>query len=91
MAGMTPSEALMDISSKLTRLNGRQRRLRLPAIEDLDETWDERVHELQARIVLLMADGPSQDVLDALGAHVVAFKVALARAEEVSVASGEAA
>lgn len=88
---MKTTDALMDISSKFGRLNGRQSRLALPAIEDLDETWDERVHELHARIVLLMADGPSQDVLDALGAHVLAFKIALARAEETQVHSGEAA
>lgn len=88
---MTEGEALMDISNKLVLLNARQRRMRLPTLEHLDETWQERIDELRARIVLLMADGPSQDVLDTLGAHVVAFKQALDAAEETRVDSGAAA
>jgi hypothetical protein len=83
--------AFADVRGKLSRLDDREARCALRPLAEQDLTWQERIDELRARIVLLMADGPTQDVLDALGAHVIAFKIALAAAEEVRVDTGEAA
>lgn len=81
-------EAVNEIVTKLHDLNRRQLLTDLPALAEADMTWGERALELQARVNLLVADGPSQDVLSALGAHVLAFKIALAEAEETRVDSG---
>jgi hypothetical protein len=83
--------ALRRISYKLATLNARQVACGLPRLQEADMTWGERTMELQARVRLLEADGPSMDLLAALGAHVTAYMVALDRAELARVDSGEAA
>jgi hypothetical protein len=84
-------DAINELVVKLTDLNRRQLLTGLPILAEADMTWGERALELQARVNLIVADGPSQDVLDALGAHVLAFKIALAEAEETQVESGSEA
>jgi len=88
---MTRSQALTDIRLKLAKMDDREAACSLRPLSEQDMTWQERTDEIHARVVLLLADGPSQDVLDAIGAHVVAYKVALAGAEETRIESGEAA
>lgn len=88
---MTTGDAVNDIVRKLAELDRTQLLCRNRKLADEDFTWPERSMELRARVMLIVADGPSQDLLDALGAHCVAYKIALARAEETRVDSGEAA
>lgn len=88
---MTRSQALSDIHRKLAHMDDRELACALRPLSEQDMTWNERTDELHARVVLLLADGPSQDVLDAIGAHVVSYKIALAGAEETRIESGEAA
>lgn len=85
---MIVQEAVNDIVRKLNDLDRRELLTDLPRLAEQDMTWYERVQELRARVNLLDADGASQDVLDSLGAHVLAFKVAFAAAEETRVDSG---
>lgn len=96
MHPLTITGALAEVGAKLDHLNGMQRRLGLPELEHADMTWLERQMELDARVNAVcrshMANGrPSMEVLDALGAWVVACKIALAEAEEVDVTSGQEA
>lgn len=81
-------EAVNGIVRKLNDLNRRELLTDLPRLAEQDKTWGERNMEMRARLDLMLADGPTQDILDALGAHVIAFKIALATAEETRVDSG---
>lgn len=88
---LSRTQALADIHRKLAQLDRTQILCRSRSLADEDLTWQERSMELRARVMLIVADGPTQDLLDAIGAHIVAYKQALAASEEVSVTSGEAA
>lgn len=87
---MNLQDAVNDIARRLSLLNDRQLIATGSTLQQADMTWNEWCNELAVRVGHLR-HGPSQDVLDALGALVVAFKIKLAEADEVSVASGEAA
>lgn len=91
MSALTAMEAAVHLARKLARLNRTERACNLPALHQQDRTDMERVMELQARVNLLLADGPSHDVLDSLGAQVIAFKMALAERDVLSVTSGDEA
>lgn len=86
---MLTADALDLVAAKFRILNARQRACGLPPLHEADLTWEHRAAELQARVNLLAADGPSMDLLAAVGAHTVAAMLALDEAEMVNVASGE--
>ena len=93
---MTPSaeyaQASREIVEKLRRLNLAETRCGLFALEDQDRTFNYWLGELQARITALsVLQEPSVELLDSLGALLIALKVRVARAQEVQVHSGEAA
>lgn len=83
-------EAFDDVTRKTAELNRTQLLAGRPLLHEEDWSSGTRAGELQTRLSYLML-APSQDVLDALIAHAVAWKRKLAEAEEVSVTSGEAA
>lgn len=88
---MMTVDAVNEVVRKLHDLDRRALLTDTPRLAEQDMTWLERSQELLARVNLLVADGPSQDMLDAIAAHVIAYKLALAAAEELRVESGEAA
>jgi hypothetical protein len=86
--------ATRDLVDCLRFFNDEHKRMGLPPLEHSDLTWQERQHELDARVNQVAAEihqhgRPSQSMLDALGAHVIACKLAVARAETLDVASGD--
>lgn len=93
---MTILEALKGIGRRLERMDSAQHGAGLSSLADADLTWLERGYELDARTQYVLravraGERPSQASLDALGAHVVSFKIAVAAAQEVDVTSGEEA
>jgi hypothetical protein len=84
---MTHQDALMDILRKLFELDDRERRAGLSNLRDQDRSWDEWLMELRARVSYMAADGPSQELLNVVGAFVVSMKLRLAAQEEVQVGS----
>ena len=88
---MSVLEAVNDLVRKAQELDRRELMSGLPALFEQDRTDGERLFELRARVNLIALDEPSQDNLDALGAQVIAWKRALAMAEEVRPTSGDAA
>lgn len=85
---MTVQDAVNEIVAKLQRLDDKQLMATGRTLAQADLTWEEWVKEITVRNAYLLADGPSQDVLDAIGAVVIAFKLKLAEAEETRVESG---
>ncbi|HTE61706.1 MAG TPA: hypothetical protein VK631_15240 [Solirubrobacteraceae bacterium] len=86
--------ATRDLVDCLRFFNDEHKRMGLPALEHADLTWQERQHELDVRVNQVAAEThqfgrPSQGMLDALGAHVLACKLAVARAEELEVSAGD--
>lgn len=91
---MNPHTAARDLAECLQFFNDEHRTMGLPPLEHADKTWTERQHELDVRVNQLAAEihqhrRPSMAMLDALGAHVLATKLALAQAEEFDIASGD--
>lgn len=91
---MTRGQALHDLERTLVRLNLLQERCGLPPLERSDMTWLERQMELDSRVNAIcrgtVANGrPNMALLDALGAQVLAAKIALAEAESVDVSAGD--
>jgi hypothetical protein len=96
MSPMTPNAeyqmAARECVEKLRRLNLQETSCGLFALEDQDRTFGWWLGELQARITCLsVLQEPSLEVLDSLGAHVLALKVRIARMQETQVHTGEAA
>jgi hypothetical protein len=87
-------DALSAIARKLDALNASETRMGLPALEDADWEWERRTMELQRRVQRIVhraEDGrrPDEEMLTSIGAHVLAYLVALHRAELTDVASGD--
>lgn len=95
----TPAElmsVMVDIREALERLNGIEDRLGFPPLEENNFSWKQRQHELSVRldrIDLMIAEygRPTQAILDALGAWIVALKIALAREDNLRIETGAAA
>ena len=86
---LTLDQAWQVIAAKLTELQDRQLRCDLPPLTDM--TDGERRMEILARLNLLAADGPTVDLLAAVGAHVVAWLRAVDAREQTDPTSGTAA
>lgn len=86
-------DALSAIARKLDRLNAAETRHGLPTLEDNGLTWEQRTSELErlvARVAHQVVEDrrPDEQYLTSLGAHVLAFLIALHRAEMLDVGSG---
>lgn len=86
---LTLDEAWHLVAAKLTELQDRQLSCDLPPLTDL--TDGERRMEILARLNLLAADGPTLDLLAAVGAHVVAWIRSVDAREQTDPSSGTAA
>lgn len=92
---MNRADALRELGDAAARLDARQEQCGLPRLADADMTWVERALELQVRAqalvnAALQGHRPTDELLDGLGAHVLAAKCAVARAEESRVDTGGA-
>jgi hypothetical protein len=86
-------DALSAIARKLDRLNSAETGMGLPPIEDAPWEWERRVQELHRRVQSLVHRveddrRPDEEMLTSVGAHVLAFLVALHRAEMADPTSG---
>lgn len=86
---LTLDQAWQLVAAKTTELQDRQLKCDLPPLTDL--TDGERRMEILARLNLLASDGPTMDLLAAVGAHVVAWMRSVDAREQVDPTSGEAA
>jgi hypothetical protein len=86
---MTLMDAQALVARKYVELQDRQLKCALPPLTDL--TDGERRLEMLARLNLVAADGPTVDVLAAIGAHVVAWIRSVDEREMHDVTSGDAA
>lgn len=86
---LTLDQAWHLVAAKTTELQDRQLKCDLPPLTDL--TDGERRMEIKARLDLLAADGPSMDLLAAVGAHVVAWMRSVDSREQTDPTSGTAA
>jgi hypothetical protein len=90
---------MCEIRERLDELNEIETACGLLPLQEQDRTFQERAEELSRRAILLetwaKADNRDLDtmdlVCDTLAAHVVAFKLAIAGAQETRVESGDAA
>jgi hypothetical protein len=87
-------DALSAIARKLDGINATETRYGRPALEENDWEWERRTMELQRllnRLIHRAEDGrrPNEKTLTSIGAHVLAYLVALHRAELTDVASGD--
>ena len=86
-------DALSSIARKLDRLNAAETRHGLPTLENSNLTWEQRTAELErlvARVAHRVVEDrrPDEKTLTSLGAHVLAFLVALHRAEMLDPMTG---
>lgn len=93
---MTPNaeyqRAARECVEKLRRMNLSETSCGLSRLEDTDRTWNYWFSELQARVTALsVLQEPADEVVDSLGALVLALKVRMARQQETQVHTGEAA
>lgn len=96
MSPMSPNAeyamAANECVRKLRALNHAETRCGLFALEDQDRTWNWWFGELQARVTCLsVLQEPSPEVVDSLGALVLALKVRMARHQETQVHTGSEA
>lgn len=84
---LTLDQAWHIIAAKLTELQDRQLRCDLPPLTDM--TDGERYGEIVTRLNRVDADGPSVDLLAAIGVYVVAWIRAVDARDQVDVTSGD--
>jgi hypothetical protein len=84
--------AARECVEKLRRLNLAETSCGLSRLEDADKTWNYWFTEIQARVTALsVLQEPVDEVVDSLGALVLALKVRMARLQESQVHTGKAA
>lgn len=88
---MNELDAVHDIARRVAALDRLETRCELPPLHEQDRTDQEWVAELQVRVTTLFATGPTQELLDSIGAVVVAYKRALAVREDASIVAGDEA
>lgn len=91
---MNRADALRDLGDASAAIDARQERLGLPSLADADLTWIERTLEIHLRAQALLnaalqGHRPTDELLDGLGAHVLAVKRAVARAEDARIDTGQ--
>lgn len=85
-------DALHEILDKFDALNHAEETCGLSRLEDADRTWNFWFTELQARVTALtVLQEPHDELVDSLGALVVAIKVRMARLQQAQIHTGEAA